>query len=63
MDFSVFSEDPEYECEKLFPYVDYVFLSYDGKKDDHIKEWVKKIHSYGPKLVTATKALVLAMSR
>ena len=54
MDFSVFSEDPEYECEKLFPYVDYVFLSYDGKKDDHIKEWVKKIHSYGPKLVTAT---------
>ena len=54
MDFSVFSEDPEYECEKLFPYVDYVFLSYDGKKDEHIKEWVKKIHTYGPKLVTAT---------
>ena len=54
MDFSVFSEDPEYQCEKLFPYVDYVFLSYDGKKDEHIKEWVKKIHSYGPKLVTAT---------
>ena len=54
MDFSVFSEDPEYQCETLFPYVDYVFLSYDGKKDEHIKEWVKKIHSYGPKLVTAT---------
>ena len=54
MDFSVFSEDPEYKCEKLFPYVDYVFLSYDGKKDEHIKEWIKKIHTYGPKLVTAT---------
>ena len=54
MDFSVFSEDQEYQCETLFPYVDYVFLSYDGKKDEHIKEWVKKIHSYGPKLVTAT---------
>lgn len=31
-----------------------MFLSYDGKKDEHIKEWVKKIHTYGPKLVTAT---------
>ncbi len=54
MYFSVFSEDPEYACEKLFPYVDYAFLSYDGKKDEHIKEWVKRIHAYGPKLVTAT---------
>lgn len=54
MDFSVFSEDPEYHCEEIFPYVDYVFLSYDGKKDEHIKEWVKKIHTYGPELVTAT---------
>lgn len=32
MDFSVFSEDPEYHCESLFPYVDYVFMSYDGKR-------------------------------
>lgn len=54
MDFSVFSEEPEYECEKIFPYVDYVFMSYDGKKDEHIKEWVKKVYSYGPKLVIAT---------
>ncbi len=54
MDFSVFSEDPEYECEKIFPYVDYVFLSYDGRKDAHIEQWVKQIHAYGPKLVTAT---------
>lgn len=54
MDFSVFSEDPEYECDKIFPYVDYVFLSYDGKKDDHIEQWVKRIHEFGPKLVTAT---------
>lgn len=54
MDFSVFSEDPEYHCESLFPYVDYVFMSYDGKKDEHIKQWVKQVHSYGPKLVVAT---------
>lgn len=54
MDFSVFSEDPEYHCRDIFPYVDYVFLSYDGKKDDHIRRWVQDIHSYGPKLVTAT---------
>lgn len=46
--FSVFSEDPEYECEKLFPYVDYVFLSYDGKKDEHIREWVKKSMRMAP---------------
>lgn len=54
MDFSVFSEDPAYGCEKLFPYVDYAFLSYDGKRDGHIEEWVKEIHAHGPKLVTAT---------
>ena len=54
MDFSVFSEEPEYECEKIFPYIDYVFMSYDGKKDKHITEWVKKVYSFGPKLVVAT---------
>lgn len=54
MDFSVFSEDPEYHCESLFPYVDYVFMSYDGKKDEHIKQWVKQVQGYGPKLVVAT---------
>lgn len=54
MDFSVFSEDPEYACESIFPHVDYVFMSYDGKKDEHIKQWVKHVHSFGPKLVVAT---------
>lgn len=53
MDFSVFSADAEYRCEKIFPYVDYAFLSYE-KDDDFIEDWVKKIESYGPKIVTAT---------
>lgn len=54
MDFSVFSEDPEYHCRDIFPYVDYVFMSYDGKRDEHIEQWVKEVHGYGPKLVCAT---------
>ena len=53
MDFSVFSAEPEYECEKIFPYVDYAFLSYE-QDDAYIKDWIKKIQSYGPKIVTAT---------
>ncbi|HCR44284.1 MAG TPA: fructoselysine 6-kinase [Ruminococcaceae bacterium] len=53
MDFSVFSADPDYKCEKIFPYVDYAFLSYD-KDDAFIVDWIKKIQGRGPKIVTAT---------
>lgn len=53
MDFSVFSADPEYRCERWFPHVDYVFFSADGLDRD-LKSWMKEIRSYGPKLVTAT---------
>lgn len=54
MDFSVFSRDPEYHCEDYFPYVDYVFMSYDGPIEP-TKEWIKHVHSFGPKIVTATR--------
>ena len=54
MDFSVFTRDPQYECEKLFPFVDYVFFSADGIPGKELTGWMKKIQSYGPKLVTAT---------
>lgn len=53
MDFSTFSADPEYRCEEIFPYVDYVFLSYE-QDDAYIENWIRKIQSYGPKIVTAT---------
>lgn len=53
MDFSVFSADPEYGCERWFPHVDYVFFSADGLNRD-LRSWMKEIHGYGPKFVTAT---------
>lgn len=53
MDFSTFSADPEYRCEEIFPYVDYVFLSYE-QDDAYIENWIRKIQSYGPEIVTAT---------
>ncbi|PYG85922.1 fructoselysine 6-kinase [Ruminiclostridium sufflavum DSM 19573] len=55
MDFSIFSQDPEYNCERLFPYVDYVFFSCDNTEEEPLIAWIKKIHSYGPKIVTATR--------
>lgn len=54
MDFSVFSRDPEYHCEDYFPYVDYVFMSYDGPLEP-TQEWLAYVHSFGPKIVTATR--------
>lgn len=54
MDFSVFTKDPAYECEKIFPYVDYVFFSADGIPEEELEEWIRNIHRQGPKLVTAT---------
>lgn len=53
MDFSVFSEDPKYNCREIFPHIDYVFLSYE-QEDEHIVQWIKEIATYGPKIVTAT---------
>ncbi len=53
MDFSVFSDDPEYNSDENFKNVDYAFLSYE-KEDTYIKEHLKKIYSYGPGIVTAT---------
>lgn len=53
MDFSVFSDDPEYNTDENFKNVDYAFLSYE-QEDDYILEHLKRIHSFGPKLVTAT---------
>jgi fructoselysine 6-kinase len=54
MDFSTFSQDPEYHCEEYFPYVDYVFMSYDDPKEA-VMEWIRTVHSFGPKIVTATR--------
>lgn len=53
MDFSTFSDDLQYNTEENFKNVDYAFLSYE-KEDDYIKEHIKKIHSFGPEIVTAT---------
>ncbi|WP_243423757.1 fructoselysine 6-kinase [Anaerotignum lactatifermentans] len=54
MDFSVFTKDPAYACEKIFPYVDYVFFSADGISREELEDWVRRIHGMGPVLVTAT---------
>ena len=53
MDFSIYSADPDYHCETLFPHVDYVFFSADGLDRD-LRTWMKEIKGYGPRLVTAT---------
>lgn len=53
MDFSTFSNDTEYNTDENFRNVDYVFLSYE-KEDEFIIKDLKRIHSLGPKIVTAT---------
>lgn len=53
MDFSVFSDDSEYNSEENFKNVDYAFLSYE-QEDEYILSHLKRIKSFGPKLVTAT---------
>lgn len=53
MDFSTFSDDLEYNTEENFKNVTYAFLSYE-KEDNYILEHLKKIHSFGAKIVTAT---------
>lgn len=53
MDFSVFSDDPEYNTDENFRNTDYAFLSYE-QEDAYIREHIKRIHSFGPRIVTAT---------
>jgi fructoselysine 6-kinase len=53
MDFSVYSDDPEVNTEENYRNVDYAFLSYK-KEDEYILNHLRKIHSFGPKIVTAT---------
>ncbi|MDD3402011.1 MAG: fructoselysine 6-kinase [Hespellia sp.] len=53
MDFSTFSDDPEFNTDENYKYVDYAFLSYE-KEDEYILDHMKKIQSFGPKIVTAT---------
>lgn len=54
MDFSVFTKDPEYHCEEIFPYVDYVFFSADGIAEAELEDWLKEIYRMGSTLVVAT---------
>lgn len=53
MDFSVFSDDPQYNSDENYKNVDYAFLSYT-EEDEYIREHIKRIQSFGPKIVTAT---------
>ncbi|RDU24083.1 fructoselysine 6-kinase [Anaerosacchariphilus polymeriproducens] len=53
MDFSIYSDDPEYCKEAYFTNVDYVFLSYK-QEDDYIINHMKKIKALGPQIVTVT---------
>ena len=54
MDFSAFSEDPEYYYEVYFPYVDYAFMSYDGDDMGHLRSWIRHVWEMGLCIVTAT---------
>ncbi|AEB06822.1 PfkB domain protein [Coriobacterium glomerans PW2] len=53
MDFSTFSQDPEYECERYIPFVDYAFMSFEKDTPD-LREWLHHVQSLGPKVATAT---------
>ena len=53
MDFSVFSQDPEYGCETYFPNVDYAFMSFE-EDTPQLREWLKKVQHMGPKVAVAT---------
>lgn len=53
MDFSVFSQDPEYGCEELFPYVDYAFMSFEEDTPE-LRDWVRHVQGLGPKVAVAT---------
>ncbi|MDD3138977.1 MAG: fructoselysine 6-kinase [Lachnospiraceae bacterium] len=53
LDFSVFSDDIQYNSVENFQNVDYAFLSYT-EEDDYILNHIKTIQSFGPKIVTVT---------
>lgn len=53
MDFSVFSDNAEYNSDENYKNVDYAFLSYQ-EEDEYILEHIKRIQSFGPAIVTAT---------
>ncbi len=53
LDYSIYSDDPEYNCDENFRNTDYVFLSYT-EEDEYIREHLKRIKGLGPEIVTAT---------
>lgn len=53
MDFSVFSQDPEYACENHFPYVDYAFMSFEEDTPE-LRDWVRHVQELGPRVAVAT---------
>lgn len=53
MDFSVFSQDPEFGCEAYFPNIDYAFMSFEADTAE-LREWLKKVQHLGPKVAVAT---------
>ena len=53
MDFSVFSQDPEYACEAHFPYVDYAFMSFEEDIPE-LRDWVRHVQGLGPRVAVAT---------
>lgn len=53
MDFSVFSRDAEYDCDRLFPYVSYAFMSFE-EDAPALRDWLKHVQSLGPCVAVAT---------
>lgn len=53
MDFSVFSDNPQYNHDENYKNVDYAFLPYT-EEDEYIREHIKRIQSFGSRIVTAT---------
>lgn len=51
-DFATKFDDPV--VEKAIPYVDYAFFAYDDDDAESLREFMKEIHSKGPKLVIIT---------
>lgn len=51
-DFATKLQDPV--IEKAIYDVDYAFFAYDNGDDEFIRDYMKKMHSKGPKLVTVT---------
>ena len=54
VDFSVFSGDPAFSCEDIFPNVDFAFLSTDSECGRDVAARIRRIQAQGPQLVVAT---------